>query len=100
MHFKAFKGIYTFNRVLCYLGFQGVIIFKAIQYKPLTLEDYDYPEFGDLIGWLSVVGPIIIVPGWYIGYYCCHGGSKVRSFCHLAANNFKPEITATNGTRK
>jgi hypothetical protein len=57
--------------------FQGVTIFKAMQYKPLTLESYDYPDFGDAIGWLSAAAPILIVPGWFIGYYCWKGGANV-----------------------
>lgn len=62
---------------VCFLSFQGVMIFKGIQYEPLTLEEYDYPDFGDVIGWLSALTPILIIPGWFIGYFCYQGGASV-----------------------
>ena len=61
-----------------FLSFQGIIIFKAIQYEPLALKSYDYPDFGDAIGWLSALAPIVVVPIWFIGYYCWKGGAKVN----------------------
>ena len=55
-------------------------MFKAIQYKPLMLKEYDYPDFGDAIGWLAAVAPIAVVPLWFIGYYCYKGGATVIIF--------------------
>ena len=56
---------------------QGIIAFKSIQYKTLTLKEYDYPDFGDAIGWLAAGAPILVVPLWFIVYYCYKGGARV-----------------------
>ncbi|XP_060552019.1 sodium- and chloride-dependent glycine transporter 2-like [Ruditapes philippinarum] len=72
--FVFFIPMWVLITPICLLG---VTIFKAMQYKPLTLESYDYPDFGDAIGWLSAAAPILIVPGWFIGYYCWKGGANL-----------------------
>lgn len=69
--------------ILLLLLFQGVIIFKAVQVKPYKLGDYDYPDFGDAIGWLQVAATTLIIPGWLIGYYCYKGGASVSRVISL-----------------
>jgi hypothetical protein len=38
--------------------FQVVIVLKAIQYEPITMGSYVYPDWGNVIGWLIVLFPI------------------------------------------
>ena len=42
------------------------------------MDEYDYPDFGDAVGWLAAIAPIIIVPAYMIGYFCFKGGAEVR----------------------
>jgi len=41
------------------------------------MESYDYPDFADAIGWTLALVPILIIPVWFVGYFCCNGGAKV-----------------------
>lgn len=41
---------------------QAVIIFKAIQTKPVTDGSYVYPDGGQAMGWLIVLAPLIWIP--------------------------------------
>ncbi|KAL4218936.1 hypothetical protein ACF0H5_021523 [Mactra antiquata] len=81
------------------LALMGVIIFKAMQYKPLTLDSYDYPDFGDAIGWLAVGACILIVPGWFIGYYCYQGGVSVLVNVNSPKQKWGPANTEDRGER-
>ncbi|KAL5006050.1 hypothetical protein ScPMuIL_017208 [Solemya velum] len=65
------------------------IVFTALQTKPLTYEDYIYPDWGNALGWLMVATPIIIVPVWFLVYLGWNGGGKVSRFTtvYLQANN-------------
>ena len=48
------------------LPFQVVIVLKAIQYEPVTMGSYVYPDWGNALGWLMVVFPVIMIPGGFI----------------------------------
>ncbi|XP_062616275.1 sodium- and chloride-dependent glycine transporter 1-like [Saccostrea cucullata] len=44
------------------LALLAVIIFKAIQTKPATDGSYVYPDYGQALGWLMVLAPLIWIP--------------------------------------
>jgi len=71
--------------------FQGVIVFKCLQYEPITMDggSYDYPDFGDVIGWIAAGACILVVPIWFIGYFCKQGGAGVS----IVANNVACQST-------
>ncbi|BHF74122.1 hypothetical protein SprV_0401720600 [Sparganum proliferum] len=65
----------------------GLIIFKIVTEKPLTLDKYVYPAWAQAFGRLIGVFPIICIPAWFIFKYCREGGWIVlREF-------FKPTHT-------
>lgn len=46
--------------------FQGVFIFSLVKYKRITYMDYEYPWWGDLIGWFMALSSILVMPGYAI----------------------------------
>lgn len=94
--FVFFIPMWVFVTPLCLLG---VIIFKSIQYKPLTLESYDYPDFGDAVGWLAAAAPILIVPLWFLGYYCWSGGASLLVDVNHPKEKWGPANTEDRGDR-
>ncbi|XP_063440085.1 sodium- and chloride-dependent glycine transporter 1-like [Mytilus trossulus] len=46
-----------------------VIVFKAYQYEPLTLEDYEYPDYGLALWWLICLFPILAIPTVFLFKY-------------------------------
>ena len=46
--------------------FQGVFLFSVIQYKPPTYLGYEYPWWGDMIGWFMALSSILVMPGYAI----------------------------------
>uniref|UniRef100_A0A0X3PNC8 Transporter n=1 Tax=Schistocephalus solidus TaxID=70667 RepID=A0A0X3PNC8_SCHSO len=65
----------------------GLIIFKIVTERPLTLDKYEYPAWAQVFGRLIGVFPIVCIPAWFIFKYCREGGWIVlREF-------FKPTHT-------
>lgn len=59
------------------LVIQGVIVFKCIQYKPKSVTDAKiFPMWADIIWWMIVAAAIIMIPLWFIAYYCLHDGCR------------------------
>ncbi|XP_060066194.1 sodium- and chloride-dependent glycine transporter 1-like [Ylistrum balloti] len=54
-----------------------VIVFKAVQYEKITLLEYVYPAWGEMLWWMVTLFPIMAIPGWFLFYYCRHGGWQV-----------------------
>ncbi|XP_052222330.1 sodium- and chloride-dependent glycine transporter 2-like isoform X2 [Dreissena polymorpha] len=77
----------------------GVIIFKCVQLKPLAMESYVYPDFGNAIGWISVSACILIVPGWFIGYYCYMGGGRLLAEVNSPKMKWGPANPDDRGER-
>ncbi|GAB1601992.1 sodium- and chloride-dependent glycine transporter 1-like [Argonauta hians] len=55
----------------------AVMISKAIQYKTITLHDYDYPRWAQIIGWLLIASPIVLMVLYIIVKYCKDGAFRV-----------------------
>lgn len=54
-----------------------VIIFKAIQYTPLTYKNYIYPTWSQALGLLIMLFPILAFPVHFLFEYCRKGGFSV-----------------------
>ena len=41
---------------------QAVFIFSLVTYSPLKYDDYDYPDWGQAIGWIMALSSIACIP--------------------------------------
>ncbi|XP_074644575.1 sodium- and chloride-dependent GABA transporter 1-like [Tubulanus polymorphus] len=53
---------FVFTPIICF----GVFLFSAIQHKPLKYVDYEYPWWGEFIGWSMAMSSMIPVPAYAI----------------------------------
>nr|WLN44357.1 ORPHAN2 [Sinonovacula rivularis] len=96
--FAFFLPMWAFVTPACLLG---VIVFKSIQYEPLTLDDtYDFPDFGDAIGWLAAAAPILVVPGYMIVYYCWSGGATLWATINTPKDKWGPALPENRNTSR
>ena len=53
--------------------------FIAIQYEPLTLFSgaYEYPDWGEILGWMMVAGVVGWIPIFMVIQWARYGGLKV-----------------------
>ena len=61
--------------------FQVVIVLKAIQYEPIAMGSYVYPEWANAIGWLIVLFPVVFLPGWFVFHLLFKDNTRVS--CHI-----------------
>ena len=61
-------------------------MFKAYQYTPLTLADYEYPDYGQVLWWLICLFPILAIPTVFIFKYIPrrHLGVSLIRVCYFA----------------
>ncbi|KAI0229899.1 Sodium- and chloride-dependent glycine transporter 1 [Lamellibrachia satsuma] len=52
----------------------GITIFMAVQYKPLTLDAYVYPDWAISLGWAVAGIPIACIPAGMLVTSCIRGG--------------------------
>lgn len=57
-----------------------MIVLKALQWKPYTLDDYVYPDWATALSWLIVAFPIVFIPAWILYYCACRDKRNVRIF--------------------
>lgn len=43
---------------------QFILIFTVIQYKPITYNDYVYPDWSLIIGFCMALSSVICIPGY------------------------------------
>lgn len=48
----------------------SVFIYSLYDYKPLTYLDYQYPWWGELIGWFLALSSMLCIPVYAIYIYC------------------------------
>ncbi|CAC5406551.1 unnamed protein product [Mytilus coruscus] len=46
-----------------------VVILKALQYEPIKLGSYIYPNWANALGWLTVLFSVFFIPGWWMYYF-------------------------------
>ncbi|CAG2108127.1 unnamed protein product [Medioppia subpectinata] len=56
---------FVFTPTLCF----GVFIFSLVQYKPLKYMDYEYPWWGQMIGWFLALSSMLCIPVYAIYIY-------------------------------
>ena len=59
---------------------QGVFLFSVIKHKPVKYLDYEYPWWGELIGWFMALSSILVTPIYAIVYFARTPGS-FRQVC-------------------
>ncbi|XP_052235205.1 sodium- and chloride-dependent glycine transporter 1-like [Dreissena polymorpha] len=83
--FYCFAPMWCIFTPLCLLG---IIVFKCIQYKPESVTNAKiYPMWADVIWWMITAATIIMIPLWFIAYYCLHDGCRTLA----KANSPKPK---------
>lgn len=73
-----------FNTNLFVCSSQAIFIYSLIDFKPLTYEDYDYPDWADGIGWGLSCLSIIQIPLWAIICICRQDGPTWKEVPHQA----------------
>lgn len=43
-----------------------MFVYSVVQYKPLKYMEYEYPWWGELIGWGMALSSILVMPGYAI----------------------------------
>ncbi|GAB6030956.1 Sodium- and chloride-dependent GABA transporter 1 [Chamberlinius hualienensis] len=74
--------------VFCPMICFGVFFFSLIQYNRLKYLDYEYPWWGEFIGWVLGLSSMLCIPGYMIYKWCVTTGTfkqRVKKLC-------RPEI--------
>ncbi|KAI0231970.1 Sodium- and chloride-dependent GABA transporter 1 [Lamellibrachia satsuma] len=66
----------------------GVFIFSLVKYKRITYMDYEYPWWGDLIGWFMALSSILVMPGYAIYLFLVTPGT----FQERCKKLFRPDV--------
>lgn len=75
-------GEFNTNLLVCTL--QAIFIYSLIDFKPLTYENYDYPDWADSIGWGLSCLSIIQIPLWAIICICRQDGPTWKEVLNQA----------------
>ncbi|KAL5007638.1 hypothetical protein ScPMuIL_016444 [Solemya velum] len=54
-----------------------LVIFNAVMYEKPDLDNVPYPEWALAMGYLIVLFPIVVIPGWFLFYFCRKGGYRM-----------------------
>ncbi|KAL0122365.1 hypothetical protein PUN28_007235 [Cardiocondyla obscurior] len=55
-----------------------IIVYGLMGYEPLSYEDYTYPVWANILGWLIACSSIVMIPGMAIYKICSTSGSFVQ----------------------
>ena len=62
------------------LIFQGVLVFRLITLPGIKYEDYTYPLWAEILGWLITAASLLLVPVLIVktilDIYCCRKGGE------------------------
>ena len=66
---------------------QGVFLFSVIKHKPVKYLDYEYPTWGELIGWIMALSSILVTPIYAVWYFLKTPGTfrEVKNMLEAAA---------------
>jgi len=60
--------------------FQGVLVFRLITLPGIKYEDYAYPLWSEILGWLITAASLLLVPVLIVktvlDIYCCRKGGE------------------------
>ncbi|KAK2152435.1 hypothetical protein LSH36_329g03009, partial [Paralvinella palmiformis] len=70
----------------------AVIIFMAVMYEPFSLDGYEYPAWGQGIGWLVVCCCVVPMPLFFLINYCRAGGAKIMKEASQPTNEWGPAL--------
>ena len=70
---------------------QFVFVFNLVTYSPLKFGDYEYPGWGQAIGWLMTVSSLIFIPAVMIYKLLKTTGTikEVNTCSNLHENRFE-----------
>ncbi|KAF7490813.1 Sodium- and chloride-dependent GABA transporter 1 [Sarcoptes scabiei] len=74
----------VFTPSVCFL----VFCFSLYQYKPLKYMNYEYPWWGQAIGWFLALSSMVCIPGYAVYLYCVTPGT----FNERLKAMFRPDI--------
>ncbi|XP_069380666.1 sodium- and chloride-dependent betaine transporter-like [Paralichthys olivaceus] len=60
-----------FTPLICMVGF----ICSFVDYQPLTIGDYVYPDWAYYLGWAMALSSVVVIPIWALGKICLTKGS-------------------------
>lgn len=75
------------NQYLIFFILQFIIVYGLVGYEPLSYEDYVYPVWANVLGWLIACSSIIMIPSMAIYKLCTTPGSFVQ-VCILKKKRF------------
>ncbi|KAG2461352.1 SC6A9 protein, partial [Polypterus senegalus] len=67
---------------------QFILVFTVVQYKPITYNDYTYPNWAVAIGFLMALSSVICIPGYALFKVCTSEG---ETFLERLKNATKPD---------
>ncbi|KAH3750888.1 hypothetical protein DPMN_185424 [Dreissena polymorpha] len=77
------------------LGLLAVIIFRCIQYEPLSVTTPDiFPAWADAIWWLIVIACFIAIPALFFVKFCKNGGNVVLHKVTSPSAAWRPQLSA------
>ncbi|XP_039591931.1 sodium- and chloride-dependent glycine transporter 1 isoform X3 [Polypterus senegalus] len=65
-----------------------ILVFTVVQYKPITYNDYTYPNWAVAIGFLMALSSVICIPGYALFKVCTSEG---ETFLERLKNATKPD---------
>ena len=78
----------TFFRYHVIFIFQGVFLFSVVSYKPLRYLEYDYPWWGELIGWMMAMSSIVVMFAYAIYSFVVTPGTFREVCLHISWRSF------------
>jgi len=68
----------------CLLHFQFIIVYGLIGYEPLTYEEYVYPVWANVLGWIIAGSSILMIPGTAVYKLVTTPGTFMQVSSHVS----------------
>jgi solute carrier family 6 dopamine transporter-like protein 3 len=66
------------------LHFQFIIVYGLIGYEPLTYEEYVYPVWANVLGWIIAGSSILMIPGTAVYKLVTTPGTFMQVSSHVS----------------